>query len=262
MAKLFVASKEETLGDLRRILGTAHEIDSATKMALALAQLNDKSFDLILIEVLFDESRMFELLPLAKNGRNSNTPVICFATADTPMTRIMSETIEFSCQILGAWMYIDRQKFAEAESPDDHMARLIERCLNNEARKTDLAERIDIQAKRERIMEQRVALEAEEWSPELEDKLGKIKRKVSKLMLELSELRIVHVEQKELIALSKALNDPVPEMVSKAETELEHKENGQEMSEFEQTRDENVIVESEEIKSAEGRRQQQSRKAS
>lgn len=256
MAKVFVAAEEETSADVRRILGTAHQVVSAADMVSAVAQLEEVSFDLILIGVMFDESRMYDLLPLTKTERNRNTPVICFATVDTPITRIMSESIEMTCAVFGVWMYLDRQKFAEAQSPDDEMARLIERCLTHEARKTALAERIDIQASRENIMQHRVALEEEEWSPELEDKLGKIRQKLSKLMLELSELRIDHVEQKEQIAVSTALNDPVPETVSTSEVQLERKENVQEMSEFKQTREENQIVESEEIRSKEGRRQQ------
>lgn len=134
VARILLAATADDVATMERILGPQHEFLVVTTISEALVQLNELAFDMIMIGVHFDQSRMFDLLPhVHKSAENADTPIICFSTRDTPLTRTMHQTIEVSSKALGAWMYLDQQDYAVSKDPDTAMRRVIERCLTGVA---------------------------------------------------------------------------------------------------------------------------------
>lgn len=85
-----------------------HQLYLADTMQAALKKLHKENFDLIVISIHFDESRMFELMrAITKSKRNSTSPIICFCAHETKMTTAMRGTLELMAEVLGAWMYVD-----------------------------------------------------------------------------------------------------------------------------------------------------------
>ena len=66
MARILVAAAPEPREIVERILA-AHELSCAQTMAAAERLLREQTFDLIICTIIFDESRMFDLLRLVKS---------------------------------------------------------------------------------------------------------------------------------------------------------------------------------------------------
>ncbi|MBI4534316.1 MAG: hypothetical protein HY711_10270 [Candidatus Melainabacteria bacterium] len=145
-------------------------------------------------------------------------------------------------------MYLDQHKYNVHRDPDAELRRIIERCLTHEDRKETLAKRIDIQKHREEIHQLRLALEAEEWSLELEDKLGNLRRLLSTLLLELSQRQVNGFARQGAIATSRNLQDHVWEAVTMAENGMTQKEQSQSQQETNQSAQEQEIKQREETK--------------
>src|SRR5437870_5042143 len=66
MAKILVAASPEPRAVVERVLA-GHELSCAETMAQAEQFLGERTFDLIVCTIVFDESKMFDLLQLAKS---------------------------------------------------------------------------------------------------------------------------------------------------------------------------------------------------
>src|SRR6185369_9292838 len=97
MASILIAAMPEGQSAAERILGTGHEFILVAEMSEALTKLKQRAVDLILIDVHFDQSRMFDLLrEVQKLPKCLSTPVICFCTQDTALTRTAHESIDIA----------------------------------------------------------------------------------------------------------------------------------------------------------------------
>ncbi len=167
MARILLADADDGIANLERILTPGHEFVAVQELHTALEALEKQSYDLIIVGVHFDDSRMFDLLPhFTKIKTCAETPVICFCTRDTPITRAMHESLEFSARALGAWMYLDQHEYNGKLDPDAELRRIIDRCLTDAQRKAALEKSADIQLQREDIHRLREALVSEVWTLE------------------------------------------------------------------------------------------------
>lgn len=102
------------------------DVTFAETMAEAQAALA-QPYDMLLIAVRFDESRMFDLLRYLKSDRTlSRTPVICYRSARRALnaTAVGRQGVELASRTLGASDFVDlvsdpdlergNQKFREA----------------------------------------------------------------------------------------------------------------------------------------------------
>ncbi len=259
MARIFVAANPADATAIERIMASGHELTFVNIMSMAVDKLKVEEFDLIMIGVHFDESRMFDLLrDIPKIPANANKPTICFCMRDTPVVRQMYDSIYFTSRILGAWMYLDQHKYSDTKQPDAEMRRIIERCLTDEARKETQAIRLDIHKQREELLRHRLALDDREWSVDLEDRLASLREKLAKVLLELSESQIESISQQEVIAESKKLEDRVSQPVKMEEQAMRLAEKEMGRQESAQLGKEQGVVPGEEAKAKEGRHKQSS----
>jgi CheY-like chemotaxis protein len=256
MSRILLAATADDVSAIERIFGDRHELVILTSTIFdALATLKEHAFDLIILGVHFDESRMFELLRNINAARqDGDTPVICFCSRDTPLTRTMHESIDVASKALGAWMYLDLHEFNVSKDPDAEMRNIIERCLTGEARKKTQASRMNSQKQREELQRLREALEHEEWSENLEDRVLEMRRKLAVVLLELCGSKVNSLTQQEEVASSRDRKERVSESVHSAEDGAMRTERGLSLDETKQTVKEVEIGEREEAKRKDGRR--------
>ena len=83
----------------------------------AKVSLSGHSFDLIVISVHFDESRMFDLLRYVRwQERHRATPVVCILTVDFTRHAIATEGLEIAVKALGGTSYLDLKSIANGEA--------------------------------------------------------------------------------------------------------------------------------------------------
>jgi hypothetical protein len=256
MARVFMAARDDERAAMELILGPRHDIVGVTRLDDAIKAYSEHECDLIMIGVHFDDSRMFELLRIFnKTPEFSATPVICFCTQHTPLTRKMHESIELASRVLGAWMYLDEHEFAVSKDPRAELLRIIERCLTSEARKKTQANRHLLQLQRQDLLRLREGLEGEEWSIALEDRVADLRQKLSVILLELSGDLIDSLSQQEQVAESKQLEDRVSKDVQRTEKDLGRDETQLSLDESAQLAKEQLLVPREEAKGKRGRHQ-------
>lgn len=255
MARILIADEPDGATFLQRLLAEDHDLLVVNTFKLAAEMLRQQSFDLIIIGVHFDDWRMFDLMAACKNIPSIvGMPIICFCTRDTPLTRTMHESIDMSAKALGAWMYLDQYDYNVKKNPDAELRRVIERCLVGPARKTTQQKRQDIQRRRAELLRLREALEDEEWSVDLEDRVADLREKLSGVLLELSQAQVNNIGQYEKLAQSKDLDDRVSQQVTLAENEMARAERKQSLEESQQLAREQEIFSKEETKAKKGRR--------
>lgn len=226
MARILLAASPDDVASLERVLKKRHELVIATTMTAASKALKEQAFDLIIAGLHFDDSRMFDLIQMAKrNGENSKKPIISFCSRDTQMSRTMHHSLEFAARAVGAWMYIDQHEFNVSQDPDAEMLRIIERCIAGETRAVLQERRKQIQRSRDHIQEKREALEAMEWSPKLEEQSSGLRHDLEELLELLSHLQSDSNFQKESIEQSRKLEDRVANQVTALENGMTRQEN-------------------------------------
>ena len=134
MARVLVAASSEPRAILERILA-GHDLVCPGTLAQAEKMLCERPVDLIVCTVFFDESRMFDLLRLAKSRPEwERVPFVCARlrrhVLDSPLAR---EGVTFTCKALGAVAFLD---IADYQTDSDREIRAaIDRLLGPAPRK-------------------------------------------------------------------------------------------------------------------------------
>lgn len=247
MARILIADTQEKDSFIQHLLKPKHEPVVVTTMSQAAIELKRQAFDLIIIDLHFDESRMFDAMHLVKAiPKNADKPVICLGSQNSSVTRAVSDSLSFTARAIGAWMYLDLPTYNQTQDPQAEVLRLIERCLVGEARKATQAERVDVQKQRAEIHQLRLKIEKEEWSAELDEKLVEMREKLTGLLLQNCDLHLGSILQQEAIDESRDLKDRVSESVTQGEDKATRKERKQTSDEVEHAVTELGIAEREE----------------
>jgi CheY-like chemotaxis protein len=129
MAKILVAASPEPRAMVERILA-GHELACAATVAQAEQLLRGQRFDLILCTIVFDESRMFELLQLAKSNPQWRTiPFACARIrAHVYHSPAALQAAALTCRELGAAAFLDMANYSA--DPEREMRDAIEHLLD------------------------------------------------------------------------------------------------------------------------------------
>jgi hypothetical protein len=134
MAKILVAPSPEPRAIPERILA-GHELAYAETMAQGEQLLSERAFDLIICTIVFDESKMFDFLRLAKSRLKwQQIPFIC-ARVRAHILRSLTalETAAFTCRTLGAEAFLDIAYYRADRERE--MRDAIERVLDTASRR-------------------------------------------------------------------------------------------------------------------------------
>jgi response regulator RpfG family c-di-GMP phosphodiesterase len=136
MAKILIAASSEPMVICKRILDK-HELICAESIAEAENLLETEKFDLIVCTVLFDESRMFDLLRFVKASRKwKRIPFLCCRLRQKALDYAVAlESVQIACRALGADAFLDIQNY-ESDDPESELAEDIERFLPGKDRET------------------------------------------------------------------------------------------------------------------------------
>ena len=95
-------------------------------LAAALKTLAGEDFDLVLVGLHFDDSRMFDLVRALRAGsRNRAVPVVCFRMRPFAFAAISMQVIELAVKALGAQAFADLASYAVEADGNDALARLV-----------------------------------------------------------------------------------------------------------------------------------------
>jgi CheY-like chemotaxis protein len=134
MAKILVAASPEPRAVLERILA-GHELSCAETMAQAEKLLRERAFDLIICTIVFDESKMFDLLQLVKSTPEWQR--IPYVAARVRPHIFRSPTAlrgaAFTCGTLGAAAFLDITDYQV--DPEREMREAMERVLDTTTRR-------------------------------------------------------------------------------------------------------------------------------
>jgi CheY-like chemotaxis protein len=108
MAKILVAASSAPRAVMERILA-GHALSCAETMAQAEQFLRERHFDLIICTIVFDESRMFDFLRLAKSRLEwQGIPFVCARVRGHILRSSTAlEAAVFTCRELGAAAFLD-----------------------------------------------------------------------------------------------------------------------------------------------------------
>src|SRR3954463_16131380 len=130
--KILVADGRDVPRRLAPIL-EPHEPTFVHTLADAKRALARDGYDLIIIGVHFDESRMFDLLRQVRaDERYQATPVVCVASQpfDTP---ISVEGLEIATRALAADAFVDFARHPNRDAGDAAIRGVVERLLGDRA---------------------------------------------------------------------------------------------------------------------------------
>ena len=134
MATILVAASPEPRAILERILA-GHELFCAEAMAQAQQFLGERTFDLIICTIVFDESKMFDFLRHAKSSPEwQRIPFVCARVRGHVLRSPTAlEAAAFTCRELGAAAFLDIAAYRV--EPEREMRDAIEGFLDTTSRR-------------------------------------------------------------------------------------------------------------------------------
>ena len=114
MRRVLVAGTQDVIDAARAALGGELELATAYSVSEALRQV-EGGVELVLCNVRFDDSRMFDFLGALNAMARSGPPVICCRVARGPMSAGARRGIELALEALGVVAFLDMY---ELESRD------------------------------------------------------------------------------------------------------------------------------------------------
>jgi hypothetical protein len=116
--RVLVAGTRLGIDSVREVLGGDAELVGAQSVTEALAEV-DRGVELIICNVRFDDSRMFDFLG-ALGGRASarGVPVICCRVLHRPLSVGARRAIALALEALGVAEFVDMQAIEEEQGTD------------------------------------------------------------------------------------------------------------------------------------------------
>ena len=102
-------------------LTIAHSIDEARQ------ELARREFHLVILGVLFDESRMFELLRLVRTfEKNRLTPVVCVLATASRLSEVAIEGLDHAVKAMLANAFLNLNKFPDDAQGNARVRRIVD----------------------------------------------------------------------------------------------------------------------------------------
>jgi len=104
--RILVADVPELDARLAAVLA-GRELHFVRTVDEAMRALAQEAFDLLVISVHFDDSRMFDLLREVRTVARDQLPIVCVREPGLGFTAISSHTLEVTCRALDANGFVD-----------------------------------------------------------------------------------------------------------------------------------------------------------
>ena len=117
MRRVLVAGTQDVVDAARAALGGDLELAAAYSVAEALKEV-EGGVDLVLCNVRFDDSRMFDFLgALNAMPRSRRLPVVCCRVARSPVSAGARRGIELALEALGVLAFLDMHELEARDGP-------------------------------------------------------------------------------------------------------------------------------------------------
>jgi DNA-binding response OmpR family regulator len=123
--KILVADRPESERRLAAILA-GHELKLVRSLSEARSALHGGHFDLVLVGVHFDESRMFDLMRDLEAGPQ----VVCVRSQHFQSHAISLEGLEIAAKALGCTLFLDLTWYADDDTGNRAVRSLVDALLN------------------------------------------------------------------------------------------------------------------------------------
>ena len=103
------------------ILTIPHSVEDAER------ELQAREYHMVILGVLFDESRMFELLRVVRTYKmNALTPVVCMLTGESNLSAVAIEGLDHAVRAMLANAFLNLKKFRENDEGNGRVRRIID----------------------------------------------------------------------------------------------------------------------------------------
>ena len=111
---------------LERILA-GHRLTIPHSVEEANKELEARQFALVVLGVMFDESRMFELLRVVRTYEaNKLTPVVCMLTGSSNLSNVAIEGLDHAVKAMLANAFLNLNKFPDDREGNARVRRIID----------------------------------------------------------------------------------------------------------------------------------------
>lgn len=125
--KILVADGDRRLSEIL----AGHELVLAHALEEAQRAIERSQFDMIVVSVHFDDSRMFDLLRyLQSSGRHGNRPLVCVRSQRFTSPAISIEGLEIATKALGCTLFLDLTWYADDANGRSAVRQLLEHLLS------------------------------------------------------------------------------------------------------------------------------------
>lgn len=126
MSRILIADIPDGAARLGGLLGQKHQLVYANTVKEATSMAYDDGFDLIIVGILFDESRMYDLIgQLKRNPSLKGIPVMGFSSEASWRSRATRDQAEMTTHLMGVCDYVCTMTLDDKDIVDR-----IEHCLN------------------------------------------------------------------------------------------------------------------------------------
>lgn len=111
---------------LERILA-GHRLTIPHSVEEAKLDLERREFHMVILGVLFDESRMFELLRLVRTfDKNRLTPVVCMLATESRLSPVAIEGLDHAVKAMLANAFVNLNKFPDDQAGNARVRRIVD----------------------------------------------------------------------------------------------------------------------------------------
>jgi hypothetical protein len=127
--RVLVAGTQDVIDAARAAFGGELELATAYSVSEALRQVEGGGIELVLCNVRFDDSRMFDFLGALNAMPQAGPPVICCRVARGPMSAGARRGIELALEALGVVAFLDLYELESRDGPSGAHAALREAVM-------------------------------------------------------------------------------------------------------------------------------------
>ncbi|HEX7220660.1 MAG TPA: hypothetical protein VF280_15730 [Burkholderiales bacterium] len=116
----------EDCARLERILA-GHVLTIPHSVEEAERELQAREYHMVILGVLFDESRMFELLRVVRTYKqNALTPVVCMLTGESNLSAVAIEGLDHAVKAMLANAFLDLNRFPDDADGNARVRRIVD----------------------------------------------------------------------------------------------------------------------------------------